>query len=71
MSPIRGHIVAATFGPKGPEKCRGLEVMRYNADELHGEFGSPFEKVASCEEVHHTPWGSEQEFVYCYCKMME
>jgi len=65
-----GHIVVATFGPKGPEKCSGLEVMRYDADELHGEFGSPFEKVASCEEVHHTPWGSEQEFVYCYCRMV-
>jgi SAM-dependent methyltransferase len=65
-----GHIVVATFGPQGPEKCSGLEVMRYNADELHSEFGSPFEKVASCEEVHLTPWGSEQEFVYCYCRMV-
>lgn len=18
---------------------------------------------------HHTPWGSEQEFVYCYCRL--
>jgi len=65
-----GHIVVATFGPQGPEKCSGLEVMRYSADELHGEFGSPFEKVASCEEVHLTPWGTEQEFVYCYCRMV-
>ena len=58
----------ATFGPRGPETCSGLEVMPYNADEFHGEFGSPFEKVTSCEEVHHTPWGSEQEFVYSYCR---
>lgn len=65
-----GHIVVATFGPRGPEKCSGLEVMRYSADELHGEFGAPFEKVSSCEEVHMTPWGSEQEFVYCYCRMV-
>jgi hypothetical protein len=20
-------------------------------------------------EVHTTPWGSEQQFVYCYCRM--
>lgn len=65
-----GHIVVATFSPRGPEKCSGLEVMRYDADELHGEFGAPFEKVASCEEVHMTPWGSEQEFVYCYGRMV-
>ena len=65
-----GHIVVATFGPQGPEDCSGLEVMRYSADELHGEFGTPFKKVASCDEVHLTPWGKEQEFVYCYCRMV-
>jgi SAM-dependent methyltransferase len=66
-----GHIVVATFGPQGPQKCSGLDVMRYSAEELHGEFGSPFVKVASCEEAHRTPWGSEQEFVYCYCRLTE
>ncbi len=65
-----GHIVVATFGPQGPDHCSGLEVMRYDADELHDEFGSPFQKVASSEEVHLTPWGKEQEFVYCYCRML-
>jgi len=64
-----GHVVVATFGLGGPEQCSGLEVTRYDADGLHGEFGSPFEKVASCEEIHRTPWGSEQEFVYCYCRV--
>lgn len=59
----------AKFGRRGLEKCSGLDVMRYSADALHGEFGSPFEKVASCDEVHVTPWGSEQEFVYCCCRM--
>ena len=65
-----GHIVVATFGPQGPEECSGLEVVRYSADELHREFGTSFEKVASSEEVHRTPWGTEQEFVYCYCRMV-
>jgi ubiquinone/menaquinone biosynthesis C-methylase UbiE len=66
-----GHIVVATFGPKGPEQCSGLEVMRYTADGLHGEFGPAFEKVRSYEELHRTPWGREQEFVYCYCKLVD
>ncbi len=65
-----GHIVVATFGPQGPDRCSGLEVMRYDADELHDEFGSPFQEVASSEEVHLTPWGKEQEFVYCYGRML-
>ena len=64
-----GHIVVATFGPDGPQKCSGLEVMRYSAEQLHGEFGEGFARIADTTEVHTTPWGSEQEFVYCYCRV--
>ncbi|HET9252113.1 MAG TPA: class I SAM-dependent methyltransferase [Candidatus Eisenbacteria bacterium] len=64
-----GHIVVATFGPEGPEKCSGLPVMRYSAEGIHGQFGDEFRKVGSDREVHTTPWGTEQEFVYCYCRM--
>ena len=66
-----GHIVVATFGPSGPERCSGLEVMRYRPEEIHAEFGQTFKKVGSSAEVHKTPWGQEQEFVYCYCRMSE
>jgi ubiquinone/menaquinone biosynthesis C-methylase UbiE len=62
-----GHLVMATFGPHGPEKCSGLEVVRYSAGELHGAFGPAFRLVAHEEERHVTPWGAEQEFVYCLC----
>ncbi|MGQ0720792.1 MAG: class I SAM-dependent methyltransferase [Candidatus Eiseniibacteriota bacterium] len=64
-----GHIVVATFGPEGPTRCSGLEVMRYSPDSLHGEFGPSFEKIGSAVETHVTPWGSEQEFIYCFCRM--
>lgn len=64
-----GHIVVATFGPEGPERCSGLEVMRYSAEQLHGEFGSEFRKVNSATEVHDTPGGAHQQFVYCYCRL--
>jgi len=66
-----GHIVVATFGPEGPERCSGLDVMRYSADEIHGQFGGAFRKLSSFTEVHQTPGGAEQEFVYCYCRMGE
>ena len=65
----QGNIVVATFGPAGPERCSGLDVVRYSADGLHAEFGGPFTKVASETEIHTTPWGTEQEFVYCYCRI--
>ncbi len=64
-----GHVIVATFGPHGPERCSGLEVMRYSPDELHAEFGSEFARLASATERHVTPWGTEQEFIYCYCRM--
>lgn len=66
---VNGHIVVAAFGPHGPEKCSGLDVARYDAEALHGQFGSSFHKVDSCTEHHVTPGGSDQEFVYCYCRV--
>lgn len=64
-----GHIVIASFGPGGPEHCSGLEVMRYTADEIHDRFGRGFMRVSSFTEAHRTPAGTEQEFVYCYCRL--
>jgi len=63
-----GHVIVATFGLKGPLRCSGLEVVRYSSDTLHDEFGNDFELVDTTEEVHQTPFGTEQEFVYCYCR---
>ena len=63
-----GHIIVASFGPGGPEKCSGLNVVRYNPESMHDEFGDDFELVDSTTETHHTPFGTDQEFVYCYCR---
>ena len=62
-----GHIVLATFAHDGPEKCSGLPVVRYSAEELESEFGSAYQVVAKTSEVHLTPWGTSQSFVYCLC----
>jgi len=63
-----GHVIIATFAPDGPDRCSGLEVMRYSPKNLHGEFGNGFELVDSTYETHHTPFGKEQKFIYCYCR---
>jgi SAM-dependent methyltransferase len=62
-----GHVIVAAFGPEGPLQCSGLDVMRYAPDALHAEFGAPFRLLGHETEIHHTPAGKEQEFVYCYC----
>jgi SAM-dependent methyltransferase len=63
-----GFAIVGTFGPEGPDKCSGLQVSRYAPSELHGVFGKPFELLDSSVEQHTTPWGSLQQFVYCYCR---
>jgi len=63
-----GHAIVGTFGPEGPTQCSGLEVARYSPGELHGTFGLPFELIASSTELHRTPWGATQQFVYCFCR---
>jgi 2-polyprenyl-3-methyl-5-hydroxy-6-metoxy-1,4-benzoquinol methylase len=62
-----GHVIVATFGPQGPTKCSGLDVMRYDESSLHHEFGLAYRLVESSTELHDTPFGSVQQFLYCYC----
>jgi 2-polyprenyl-3-methyl-5-hydroxy-6-metoxy-1,4-benzoquinol methylase len=65
-----GLVIVATFAEDGPEKCSGLPVMRYSKDALHAEFGQPFVLLGSEPELHVTPAGKQQKFVYCFCKRL-
>ena len=64
-----GSVIVSTFGPEGPTKCSDLEVVRYDADSLHQEFGVRFRLVDSCKEMHQTPFGTVQQFLYCLCRV--
>ena len=64
-----GHVLVSTFGPEGPTKCSGLEVVRYDADSLHAEFGVRFRLLDSFKELHNTPFGTTQQFLYCLCRV--
>ena len=64
-----GYVIVATFGPEGPQKCSGLDVVRYDADALHDEFGAAFQLLESKSELHETPFGTTQQFVYCLCRI--
>lgn len=66
-----GHVIVATFGPEGPTKCSGLDIVRYAPDALHDEFGAQFELLEHRTELHRTPAGATQQFIYCHCKMVE
>jgi len=64
-----GSVIVATFGPEGPTQCSGLDIVRYDAKGLHDEFGADFRLVESAIELHQTPFGTTQQFVYCYCRV--
>ncbi|NIR45447.1 MAG: class I SAM-dependent methyltransferase [Gemmatimonadetes bacterium] len=59
-----GHAIIATFAPTGPERCSGLDVVRYSAESLLDELGPEFELLNACEERHTTPDGVIQPFTY-------
>jgi hypothetical protein len=66
-----GLVIVATFAEDGPSECSGLPVLRYNAEQLHAEFGEPFILLGHEKESHKTPGGQEQEFVYSVlCKVI-
>jgi ubiquinone/menaquinone biosynthesis C-methylase UbiE len=64
-----GFAIVGTFGPEGPLQCSGLPVSRYAAEQLHYEFGSRFTLVEKSVHMHTTPWGAQQQFVYCFCRL--
>ena len=63
-----GYVIVSTFAEGGPKECSGLPVQRYSAEGIHDEFGSPFEMLGHEKELHKTPFGTDQKFVYCYCR---
>jgi 2-polyprenyl-3-methyl-5-hydroxy-6-metoxy-1,4-benzoquinol methylase len=59
-----GFFILATFSKSGPLKCSGLEISQYDKETLLDLFNAEFNLIKSFEEVHHTPFDSEQNFIY-------
>ena len=60
-----GNLILSTFSKIGPDKCSGLPVHKYSDTELKQLFQKYFSNTKCFEDVHITPWGSPQSFVYC------
>ncbi len=59
-----GHAVISTFGTEGPDTCSGLPVHKYSAGELAAELGDSYRAIEFREELHETPRGGTQHFLY-------
>jgi ubiquinone/menaquinone biosynthesis C-methylase UbiE len=61
----QGHVIIGTFAYEAPPTCSGLPVVRYSPEFLTLAIGNNFEFIESFEELHHTPEGTKQPFIYC------
>jgi len=61
-----GHLIIGTFAPEAPPKCSGLLVQRYSPEQLENTLGGEFELKRHHKELHITPGGVEQMYLYCY-----
>jgi SAM-dependent methyltransferase len=59
-----GHLVLATFGRDGPERCSGLAVRRYDAATAAATLGDELRLVGEELEDHVSPAGAHQQFWY-------
>ncbi|MGD2117158.1 MAG: class I SAM-dependent methyltransferase [Chromatiales bacterium] len=60
-----GFVIIATFSPQGPDECSGLPVQRYSTQMLSDLLGAEFQLLKQQVEVHQTPAGKRQDFIYC------
>jgi hypothetical protein len=49
-----GDVIVSNFGPEGPTKSSGLEVVRYDPEALHQEFGVVFACRITARNPPHT-----------------
>ena len=59
-----GYLIIATFAADGPERCSGLPVSRYRADELAEQLGAGFTTMNTRREQQHTHTGANQPFTW-------
>ncbi len=59
------QLIMATFGLDGPEKCSGLEIVRYSPETISAMLGDSFQLIETRTEKHVTPSSALQNFIYC------
>lgn len=62
------HAIIAAFDLEGPEKCSGLDIVRYSPETMSSVIGDAFQLVETSTEKHLTPGGYTQSFVFCCFK---
>lgn len=61
-----GHLIVATFSENGPDKCSGIPISKYSIADLSALFLDGFSLENSFQEIHETPFETEQEFTFVH-----
>jgi EEF1A lysine methyltransferase 2 len=59
-----GFMLIATFALDGADRCSGLPVQRYSADDLCAFFGDEFKLIESLDFTYKMPSGDARPYVY-------
>lgn len=62
---VEGYFIIGAFAPDAPPQCSGLPVQRYNSRLLEETLGKEFTLKRHQYEMHTTPGGVGQSYVYC------
>ena len=65
-----GHLIIGTFSENGPDKCSGIAISKYSMQELTELFSDDFSLENSFQELHSTPFNTEQEFTFVVLKRL-
>ena len=60
-----GHFIIGAFELEAPPQCSGLPVQRYSVALLNDIFGTEFKLKRYQKEIHNTPSGVAQQYLYC------
>ena len=60
-----GYVILGTFSKDGPDRCSGLPVRQYTADDLKELVGPSFREIRCFQIDHQTPGGTIQNFLFC------
>ncbi len=59
-----GKLIIGGFAMDGPTRCSGLDVVRYDEQDIGKELGSEFQLYDQASQTHITPGGAKQNFAF-------
>ncbi len=65
---VSNYIIIGTFSENGPKKCSGLDIKQYTKETLSSLFKNEFQAINCFTEDHTTPFGTQQNFIFCFFK---